>query len=107
MFCDICDSTAMSESLDAEDVREVVLVYQKFVGEVLVSLGGHIAQYLGDGILTYFGFPEPDPDAAQHAVEAGLEIIAALPKLTASSRRRGCGWPSRCAFGWACTRAAW
>ena len=78
MFCDICDSTAMSESLDAEDVREVVLVYQKFVGalpgapnaaapelvllltllfptsgEVLMSLGGHIAQYLGDGILTY------------------------------------------------------
>jgi len=36
---------------------------------VLVSLGGHIAQYLGDGILTYFGFPESDPDAAQHAVE--------------------------------------
>ena len=55
MFCDICDSTAMSEALDAEDVREVVLVYQHFVGEVLVSLGGHIAQYLGDGILTYFG----------------------------------------------------
>ena len=53
MFCDICDSTAMSEELDAEDVREVVLVYQQFVGEVLVSLGGHIAQYLGDGILTY------------------------------------------------------
>jgi len=56
MFCDICDSTAMSEALDAEDVREVVLVYQKFVGEVLMSLNGHIAQYLGDGILTYFGF---------------------------------------------------
>jgi len=34
MFCDICDSTAMSEELDAEDVREVVLVYQAFVGEV-------------------------------------------------------------------------
>ena len=44
MFCDICDSTAMSEELDAEDVREVVLVYQQFVGEVLVSLGGHIAR---------------------------------------------------------------
>jgi len=56
MFCDICDSTAMSEELDAEDVREVVLVYQKFCGEILNSLGGHIAQYLGDGILTYFGF---------------------------------------------------
>ena len=71
MFCDICDSTAMSEELDAEDIREVVLVYQQFVGEVLVSLDGHIAQYLGDGILTYFGFPESDPDAAQHAVEVG------------------------------------
>ena len=52
MFCDICDSTAMSEALDAEDVREVVLVYQKFCGEILNSLDGHIAQYLGDGILT-------------------------------------------------------
>jgi len=89
MFCDICDSTAMSEALDAEDVREVVLVYQHFVGEVLVSLGGHIAQYLGDGILTYFGFPEADADAAQHAVEAGLEIIAALPKLNRELERKG------------------
>ena len=79
-------------------------MYQHFVGEILNSLDGHIAQYLGDGILTYtsllssllcsllsslltsarrryFGFPESDSDAAQHAVEAGLEIIAALPKL--------------------------
>jgi len=63
-----------------------VLVYQTFVGEVLVSLGGHIAQYLGDGILTYFGFHESDPDAAQHAVEAGLEIIAALPALNLEER---------------------
>jgi len=82
------------------------------VGEVLVSLGGHIAQYLGDGILTYFGFPESDPDAAQHAVEvrtrcclhvlsavhlltsssplqAGLEIIAALPKLNRELESKG------------------
>ena len=89
MFCDICDSTAMSEELDAEDVREVVLIYQKFCGEILNSLDGHIAQYLGDGILTYFGFPESDPDAAQHAVEAGLEIIAALPKLNRELENKG------------------
>jgi len=78
---------------------------------VLVSLGGHIAQYLGDGILTYFGFPESDPDAAQHAVEvrtrcclqllsavhlltslspqAGLEIISALPKLNRELTAKG------------------
>jgi len=43
MFCDICDSTAMSEELDAEDVREVVLVYQAFVGEVRVLLSARAA----------------------------------------------------------------
>ena len=59
------------------------------MGEVLISLNGHIAQYLGDGILTYFGFPEADADAAQHAVEAGLEIIAALPKLNRELERKG------------------
>ena len=77
--------------------------------EILNSLDGHIAQYLGDGILTYasllssslsslltsarrrryFGFPESDPDAAQHAVEAGLEIIAALPKLNRELTNKG------------------
>ena len=46
----------------------------QFCGEVLESLGGHIAQYLGDGILTYFGFPESDPDAAQHAVEVRMRF---------------------------------
>ena len=59
------------------------------LSEILNSLGGHIAQYLGDGILTYFGFPESDPDAAQHAVEAGLEIIAALPKLNRELEGKG------------------
>src|SRR5262245_22740849 len=57
MFCDLVGSTALSEALDPEDMREVVRAYQGACAEVITRLEGHIAQYLGDGLLVYFGYP--------------------------------------------------
>jgi len=78
MFCDLVDSTALSTRLDPEELREVVRAYQQTCAEVIARFSGHIAQYLGDGLLVYFGYPVAHEDDAARAVWAGLEIIAAI-----------------------------
>ena len=82
MFCDLVGSTALSEQLDPEELREVVRTYQQVSAEVIQRFDGHIAQYLGDGLLVYFGYPVAHEDDAQRAVRAGLEIVTALHHLT-------------------------
>ena len=57
LFCDLVDSTRLSEQLDPEDYREVVRAYQAAAAEVVQRFDGYIAQYLGDGLLVYFGYP--------------------------------------------------
>src|SRR5215468_6726406 len=83
MFCDLVGSTALSAQLDPEDLREVVRAYQRTCAEVIQRFDGHVAQYLGDGLLVYFGYPQAHEDDAQRAVRVGLEIVAALPQLNA------------------------
>jgi len=78
MFCDLVGSTALSEQLDPEELREVVRAYQQTCAAVIGRFAGHIAQYLGDGLLVYFGYPVAHEDDAARAVRAGLGIISAL-----------------------------
>ncbi len=78
MFCDLVGSTALSESLDPEDLRRLMGAYQSTATAVIRQYDGHIAQYLGDGLLVYFGFPRAHEDDAQRAVRAGLEVIDAI-----------------------------
>ena len=84
MFCDLVGSTALSAQLDPEDLREVVRQYQQTCAEVIHRHEGYIAQYLGDGLLVYFGYPTAHEDDARRAVRAGLEIIQALHKQVPS-----------------------
>src|SRR5206468_2671378 len=81
MFCDLVGSTALSEQLDPEELREVVRAYQQVSAEVISRFEGHIAQYLGDGLLVYFGYPLAHEDDAQRAVRAGLGIVRAMREL--------------------------
>src|SRR6266571_2944826 len=83
MFCDLVGSTPLSEHLDPEELREVIRAYQEACAEVISRFEGHIAQYLGDGLLVYFGYPQAHEDDAPRAVRAGLGIVAALPQLNA------------------------
>jgi len=80
MFCDLVGSTALSEKLDPEELREVVRAYQQTCAAVIGRFEGHIAQYLGDGLLVYFGYPVAHEDDAARAVRAGLDIVRALQK---------------------------
>jgi hypothetical protein len=72
MFCDLVDSTILSGQLDPEDLREVVRTYQATCTAVIQHFDGSIAQYLGDGLLVYFGYPQAHEDDAQRAVRAAL-----------------------------------
>jgi class 3 adenylate cyclase len=90
LFCDLVDSTHLASQLDPEDLREVVRAYQEACAKVIARYEGHIAQYLGDGLLVYFGYPQAHEDDAQRAVRAGLGIIEALGQLNTSlGRERG------------------
>src|SRR5262249_18809840 len=90
LFCDLVDSTVLSGQLDPEDLREVVRAYQDTCAKVIARYDGHIAQYLGDGLLVYFGYPLAHEDDAQRAVRAGLGMIEAMGQLTTRlERERG------------------
>ena len=78
MFCDLVGSTAISEAMDAEDYRELVAAYQVDAVAAIDRFGGHLGQYLGDGILVYFGYPEAHEDDAERAVRSGGAIVAAI-----------------------------
>src|SRR5262249_55126455 len=81
LFCDLVDSTVLASQLDPEELREVVRAYQDTCAKVIARFDGHIAQYLGDGLLVYFGYPLAHEDDAQRAVRAGLGIVEALGPL--------------------------
>ena len=84
MFCDLVGSTALSAQLDPEDYRAVVQQYQQTCAEVIQRHEGYLAQYLGDGLLVYFGYPTAHEDDARRAVRVGLEIITTLQKQVPS-----------------------
>ena len=80
MFCDLVGSTALSEQLDPEELQTVVRTYQQVSAQVIERYEGYIAQYLGDGLLVYFGYPQAHEDDAARAVHTGLEIVVALDR---------------------------
>ena len=81
MFSDLVGSTALSARMDPEDLREVISAYQKCVADTVGRFGGFVAQYMGDGVLIYFGYPQAHEDDAERAVRAGLELVAAVGDL--------------------------
>ncbi len=83
LFCDLVDSTALASQLDPEEWREVVRAYQDSCAKVIARFEGHIAQYLGDGLLVYFGYPQAHEDDAQRAVRAGLGMVEAMGTFNA------------------------
>jgi class 3 adenylate cyclase/predicted ATPase/energy-coupling factor transporter ATP-binding protein EcfA2 len=88
MFCDLADSTGLSGRLDPEDLRELIRAYQQAACVVIQRFDGHVAQYLGDGLLVYFGYPSAHEDDAHRAVRAGLGILAGLDELNVILDRR-------------------
>ena len=78
MFCDLVGSTALSEKLDPEVLRALLHDYRTCCGKVIARYDGFVARYVGDGILTYFGWPKAHEEDAERALRAALEIIQAV-----------------------------
>jgi len=81
MFCDLVDSTILSSQLDPEEYRDVVRAYQAACTDVIQRYDGHTAQFLGDGLLVYFGYPVAHEDDAQRAIHTGLGIVETIGTL--------------------------
>ena len=78
MFCDLVGSTALSSRLDPEDLSDLMRRYQDAVSGSVARYGGHVAKFLGDGVLAYFGWPQAYEDQAGRAVRAGLDAVRAV-----------------------------
>jgi class 3 adenylate cyclase len=81
MFCDLVGSTALSEQLDPEELRELVNAYQKACAGVIENYGGYISRLMGDGILVLFGYPQAHEDDPVRAIHAGLGILRDIESL--------------------------
>lgn len=77
MFCDMVGSTALSTSLDPEQLRSIIAGFQRACTEAVEPLGGFVARYMGDGVLVYFGYPRANENDAERAVSAGLAVTEA------------------------------
>ncbi|MBT2322924.1 AAA family ATPase [Variovorax paradoxus] len=81
MFCDLVDSTVLAGSLDPEDFRSILRTYHDAVVRKVAPFDGFIAQFLGDGVLVYFGYPRAHEDDAERAVQAALQVVQAVDAL--------------------------
>ncbi len=94
LFCDLVGSTSLADQLDPEELMELVDAYYAVCDDVIASHSGYLAQYLGDGILAYFGYPDASEEAAPNAVRAGLRLRDAVRKLQSPTSE-----PLRCRIG--------
>ena len=81
MICDLVGSTALSAQLDPEDMGAVIDAFQATCARIMLAFDGFIADFRGDGILAYFGYPRAHEDDAERTVRAALDIAAAVARL--------------------------
>ncbi len=84
MFCDLADSTKLSQKLDPEDMREINRMYQDRCKAAIERYEGYVARYMGDGVLAYFGYPQAHEDDAERAIHAGLGVVDSMADLNAT-----------------------
>ena len=81
MICDLVGSDALSARLDPEDMGAVIDAFQAACARITLAYDGFLADFRGDGILAYFGYPRAHEDDAERTVRAGLDIAAAVARL--------------------------
>jgi class 3 adenylate cyclase/tetratricopeptide (TPR) repeat protein len=94
LFCDLVGSTEIAAQLDPEEWRDLAARYRRVAAEAVGRFEGHVAQYLGDGLVAFFGYPQAHEDDAERAVRTGLAIVAAVQDV-----QTGSGVPLRVRVG--------
>lgn len=87
MFCDLVDSTPLACQLELEVYHDIIRDFHRTVAKIIEPCGGYLAQYLGDGVLAYFGYPNSLAHEARSAVHSALAILEALGALNRRLRR--------------------
>ena len=82
MYCDMVGSTALSVELHPEDLGDLLNEFRECCEDVIRQFDGHVARYMGDGLLIYFGFPRAHEGDPERAVRAALEIFAQLRRCS-------------------------
>ncbi len=86
LFCDLVGSTGLAQRLDPEALRDLMTRYQQTCGQIASRYGGHVAQYRGDGMEVYFGWPQAHEDDAERAVRAALEMVDGVGRMSVPER---------------------
>ena len=89
LFCDLRGFTGFSESADPEDVMALLREYHAAIGEIIIKYSGTLERYAGDGVMVVFNDPVPVPKPALQAVQAALDMRAAIGALTEKWSRLG------------------
>jgi class 3 adenylate cyclase/predicted ATPase len=85
LFCDLVGSTYLTEVLNAEDYHELLTAYQQVATDAMTAYDGYIAQYLGDGVLVYFGYPISHEDDPRRALLASMAMLRGIEALNRNS----------------------
>ena len=88
VFCDLKDSTVLSERLDIEPLHEVLGSYFAAMQDAIQAHGGTVEKYIGDAIMAVFGMPTAHEDDALRAVRAASEMRARLVGLNDDLERQ-------------------
>src|SRR6185437_1933868 len=86
MICDLVGSTGLSARLDPEEMAAIIDAFQAACARITLAYDGFIADFRGDGILAYFGYPRAHDDDAERTVRASLDIAAAIPRLVTPAK---------------------
>jgi class 3 adenylate cyclase/predicted ATPase/energy-coupling factor transporter ATP-binding protein EcfA2 len=78
LFCDVAGSTKLAARLDPEDLADVLSDFQSRCSDAVRQYDGHVARFMGDGVLAYFGFPLAHEDDAERAVNTAIRILASV-----------------------------
>ncbi len=81
LFSDLSGYTSLTEAIDPEVLHVLVYEYEEAVERIVKLYNGHIAKYLGDGILVYYGYPKAHEDDAERCVRSGIEIVEAVNRI--------------------------
>jgi len=87
VFCDLVGSTELSTRLDLEDFRDLIRDYHNACRDAVTAFGGHVIQFLGDGILASFGSHRALEDSTRRAVDAALEMVRLTAGLSSPDGR--------------------
>src|ERR1700756_1953817 len=81
LFCDLVGSTELTSELDPEDMAALIRAFRGAVATAVARFDGHIAKWMGDAAMVYFGYPRAHEDDAGRAAKAGLALIEEVAKL--------------------------